>query len=304
MICSICSSTSVRVQKPYLAKSPFFTGKSISKCDICGMQFACPMPSSKDWEEYNSSYFLSAHGGVNSSHQFELFSVGLAKVRFRALSEFVAVNSISLNTILEVGPGAGYLAREILTHFPNVTYYVIETDKVVHHKLNEIGTHIICEKDIYKVGPVDFMIATHVLEHTLKPIEFLNYYSEPVRYGGGVFIEVPCLDHLYKNFYEPHIQFFEKETLEDCFNRIGLRNIHLTYNGDKVKFIRIFSFLRKVLAKLEDLTGFPFHWFLGKYWPNMPRFSLLKSEALAILETAPHVQQDSYARWLRGFGLK
>ena len=268
------------------------------------MQFIHPMPSEQEWDDYNSSYFENAHGGVSTSDWAKAYNSGLAKIRLHALFDYIKATDISVKSVLEIGPGQGYLMREWLAWHPKTSYYVVESDHIVHPELEASGGNIIHSSQINTIDKVDLVIATHVIEHTLKPLEFLSYFTSALRKGGGLFIEVPCLDHKYKEIFEPHVQFFEKSTLARCFHDVDLCNIHLTYNGDPISSLRRNALFRKILVMLQRKTRLPFLFFHGLYWPSLSTYNLRPIEALALIETSPHIIQDQEARWVRGFAQK
>ena len=245
---------------------------------------------------------MNAHGGLNSSKWIGDYNIGLAKTRLHALIKYLDQQNVKVRSILEIGPGPGYLMRELKNRLPNLVYYVVESDLSLHHDLKRNGAEIIDAADLNKINSVDAVIATHVLEHTLDPVGFLQHFMSVLRPGGAVFIETPCRDHEYKKLHEPHILFFEKNTLRICFEMCDLRHILLTYNGDIIPNLIRNAFIRKCIVKLELKTGIPFHRLIGQYWANSQLFGLTYQQTLAIAETSPHVEQDAPARWVRGFG--
>ena len=304
MECVLCKSSLLTTVKVYTGHNPIFSGAEICQCVECGMQMVSPLPTQKKWDSYNKSYFLNAHGGLNTSSWVETFNVAIAKIRFNALKKFLVDRNLKLNSILEVGPGPGYLMCQLKREYPNLKYFVVETDASVHSRLQDNGAILVEATTLPKKEKVDAIIASHVVEHTLDPIGFLTHFTSMLRRGGAVFVETPCLDHRYKNIYEPHVLFFNKNTLGKLLERCNLSQIKLTYNGDKIPSLRRNSFLRKCAVKFELKTGAPCHKFLGKYWAMNKQLGLTYDEAMAIVETSPHVEQDVPARWVRGFGIK
>lgn len=302
MVCPICNSTNLKPIKAYITKSSFFADSKICQCDGCKMQMISPMPPEDKWDAYNKSYFKNAHGGLNSSKWVEDYNIGVAKTRLNAFTKYLGEQKITVRSVLEIGPGQGYFMREFKDRLPNLDYFVVESDNSVHDELERYGADVISAADIQKIRPVDAVIATHVLEHTLNPIGFLRHYTSVLRPGGAVFIETPCLDHEYKDLHEPHMLFFEKCTLSRCFEMCELQHVTLTYNGDVIPNLRRNGFIRKCLVKLELKTGIPFHILLGQYWADDQCFRLTYRQTLAIAETSPHVEQAKPARWVRGFG--
>jgi hypothetical protein len=304
MVCPICSSNSYEKIMAYKFNSKMFEGRDIRQCNDCSMRFIYPMPTQEEWDLYNASYFTNAHGGLHITPWIHAYNSGLAKVRLASLVDYIKSNNLSIKKILEIGPGPGYLMKEYLSRFPETQYYVVESDSSVHEKLNQLGATIIEPDEIETITDVDLLVATHVIEHTLKPVDFLSYFSTVLRRNGCLFIEVPCLDYQYKDIFEPHVAFFDMTTLATCFEKAGFYNFQFTYNGDTISKLRINSLIKKIIIKLQLKTKLPFRLFLGKHWPNKGRFYLDYNEALAISETSPHIIQNVKSRWIRGFGQK
>ena len=261
MVCPICKSKDLATIKPYAAKNSFFANSKICQCGKCSMQMISPLPSEDAWDAYNKSYFINAHGGFNSSKWIEAFHIGVAKTRLNAFLKYLDEQNLEVSSVLEIGPGQGYFMREFKNWMPNLNYYVVESDPSVHDDLKRQGAAVIDAADIKTIKPVDVVIATHVLEHTLDPVGFLRNFTSVLRPGGAVFIETPCLDHEYKDMHEPHVLFFEKTTLSKCFQMSGLEDIALTYNGDVIQNIKRNGFIRKCLVKLEVKLAFPFMYY-------------------------------------------
>ena len=136
-----------------------------------------PLPSEDAWDAYNKSYFINAHGGLNSSKWIEAYNIGVAKTRLNAFLKYLDEQNLEISSVLEIGPGQGYLMREFKKRLPNLDYYVVESDSSVHDGLKRQGAAIIDATDVKTIKPVDAVIATHVLEHTLDPIAFLRHFT-------------------------------------------------------------------------------------------------------------------------------
>lgn len=304
MTCPLCSSKQSIFIQNYRYHNEFFANTTIQECQNCSLNFADPLPSEKEWEKFNHGYFDNAHGGVGVINAYEDYNIGVAKVRCNALIEFLEVNQIEVSSVLEVGPGPGYLMRQWLRHYPDTKYHVIESDPSVHGTLEKYGATIIDPTKSHHTKDHDLLIATHVLEHTLDPVSFLKSLSVNLRRGGGVFIETPCLDHLYKDIPEPHTLFFNKATHHRCFSQSGLSVTYQTYNGDEIGQLKFRSLIKKIVAKFQKVTGIPFLKILPSVYPNSVQYGLTENEAAAIVETAPHKVKVKPARWVRSFGIK
>ena len=56
---------------------------------------------------------------------------------------YCKLNSIELNSILEIGPGVGHLAGKWLEFFPKLNYKVVETDKSCYLSLEKLRVSIL-----------------------------------------------------------------------------------------------------------------------------------------------------------------
>lgn len=304
MTCPLCSSNKADLIKPYRYKTSFFKNTSIYECRDCTLNFINPFPVEKEWERYNEDYFENAHGGVDIVNSNDDYNIGIAKVRYRALTDFLSSYDIQVKSVLEVGPGPGFIMREWFKHHPETIYHVIESDKSVHKTLKQNGATILKPNSSKQLKNYDLLIVSHVLEHTLEPVEFMKNHSANVRKGGGIFVETPCLDHKYKYSPEPHVIFFNKATHKFCFSEAGLTAIHQTYNGDILSRLKFLSIIKKTVAKIHRFSGIPFLKMFPVSYPNKARYNLHNNEAVSIVETAPHVEQTIPARWVRSFGIK
>ena len=90
------------------------------------------MPSSGELTDYNRLYWTNAHSYIPSrTFDNPWFSL-LASLRYEYLSEYISLDSTS---ILEIGPGEGYLAHHISLHHSDVKYDVVESDSNTHAML-------------------------------------------------------------------------------------------------------------------------------------------------------------------------
>ena len=140
--CPICNSNDQTFIRNYNSQSKILNGIKLNKCNNCFLVFANPMPPIQIWNQYNSDYFNSAHGGITTNRDTINFFKGIAAVRMKYILNYLKLNSISLNSILEIGPGVGYLAEKWLKHFPNLIYTVVETDSSCYSTLKKLGVNV------------------------------------------------------------------------------------------------------------------------------------------------------------------
>ena len=140
---------------------------------------------------------------------------------------------------------------------------------------------------------------SHVLEHMPDPRYFLKLVHEKLKTGGKLFIDVPCKDYLYKDIDEPHVLFFNIQSLSFLLMNIGFTINWLDYFGPNIPIKLIgrlpyflHLYIRKIIAKLYSL------------YPRLQRLILLimklpsNSTSFTIL-TKPTTLSNKPSWWIR-----
>jgi SAM-dependent methyltransferase len=303
--CPICQSANTIKLREYKSTSSILKSINLTSCNNCFLVFANPMPEIDIWNQYNSDYFNVAHGGITNDTNTINFFKGMAAVRMNYILNYLILNSIVLNSILEIGPGVGYLAEKWLKFFPNIKYSVVETDSSCHSALKKLGVNVFKDiKQIPESSIFDLVIHSHVLEHVIKPVDFLELNIKYLGRGGVLFIDVPCNDWKFKEIDEPHLLFFDKIPMFHLLNNIlKHKNIQISYHGNEIsKIIKMqnFSLSKKIAIKLRLNILFKiFNWFLffdNKY--------LTLNEYLMIYDFKPHFTNEKESWWLRSVSIK
>ena len=236
--CQLCELSNFKKIKNYIFLNKIFSNREIVECTKCSLKFIYPMPNKKTLEDYNKNYFINAHEDLKVDKIAETYFNCLAKCRVNYLEKFLKSKEINIKEVLEIGPGKGYL-YENFKNKENINYSVLETDielqnifkkknlKKVYNNLHEI------EEDKF-----DLVIISHVLEHVDNPNNFLANINKFLRKDGIIFLEVPCLDYLYKEIVEPHLFFYDKETLSLMLNKNNFNNYQISYFGKKISEMR------------------------------------------------------------------
>ena len=249
--CPVCGSGNVIEQGLYRNKHPLFDSCSRVICGDCEMIFASPMPCESALLEYNTHYFAVAHGGQPTDKLAIAFFAGIARVRHAFVSRFLMQHQITVNGVLELGPGPGYFARSWIQDMPQSSYYAVETDGSCHQALRELGVQIV---DLADCPPVDMVVASHVLEHVPDPVGFIRTATRGLRPGGVLFAEIPCRDWEHKAIDEPHVLFFDKVPMRRLLEDLGFTDIELSYHGQKISKLTselgLHSSLMRVRTKL------------------------------------------------------
>jgi SAM-dependent methyltransferase len=302
-LCPICDSNKTSFIRKYNSQSKIFNTLNLTKCNNCFLVFTNPMPEIDIWNKYNSDYFNVAHGGITNNINTINFFKGIAVVRMKYILNYLNKNSIILNSILEIGPGVGYLAEKWLKFFPNLKYSVVETDTSCHSSLNKIGINVYNNiEDVPETSIFDLVIHSHVLEHVINPVEFLKNNTFFLRHGGVLFIDVPCNDWKFKELDEPHLLFFDKKPMLYLLNeQLNHRNIQISYHGNEINniFKKLnFRFLHKITFIFKKVFKIV-NWVIlddKKY--------LTFNEYLMIYDFKPHITNQKESWWLRSISTK
>lgn len=304
-LCPVCGGADVEARGDYRANHPIFTGRKRAHCSSCDMVFATPMPGEAALDQYNANYFSTAHGGQPRSIVDTAFFSGIARLRIAYIERYLGTHGINASTVLELGPGPGFFARNWLERHPESTYIAFETDTSCHASLKEIGVHLVDDLNMAEnVSPVDVVVMSHVLEHGSDPNKFLMHATRILRQGGALFIEVPCRDYEHKPIDEPHLLFFDKKPMYYLLNRLGFDEIVLTYHGQEISGLQSASALssgwmglRSKLIAMGLVT--PFAWTR----PGMePLINPLERAAVAPFRA--HRESSKPAWWLRAVARK
>lgn len=300
--CPACKGAEINIVRPYRYIHAIYKEMHLAKCRSCTLVFSIPMPSDDSLKEFNSSYFDSAHGGLQQSAVALAFFKGIAKIRAAHLNKFLVKNSIEVRHVLEIGPGHGFFAENWISKHPNIRYYAMETDTTCHNYLRQLNVELISSND--SLQDADVVIMSHVLEHVSSPFEFLSSVTKSLRSGGVIFIEVPCQDWKHKSIDEPHLLFFEKKSMNVLLKSLNFSEIQVSYHGEEIASLQKVSFIAKTYNRVRtSLMN------MGVVAP----FAQLESglevitepiERAAIKPFKPHVESPNPSWWLRAVAIK
>lgn len=299
-ICPVCSSLKAEFIRHFHGRHSIFTDLSLVRCGACHLVYANPLPNKYDLDGYNSSYFHLAHGGQSNNKIDLAFFSGVARLRASFIRSYLRRKRINIFDLLEIGPGAGFFAKNWLSFSPKTRYFAIESDKSCYGALEGIGVKILDFKNPnFGKDRVDLIVMSHVLEHVSDPFNFLSEMTQGLCSGGALFIEVPCQDWVHKSEDEPHLLFFEKTSMEHLLKRLGFVDIEMGYFGLEIDKLKNKSFLKKTLGRIRNKLIA-----LGLIAPFSRASQGLEDlhvplERAAVAPYCAHIESTEPAWWLR-----
>lgn len=297
--CPVCASDNVRCDAAYRAQHRYFKGMNRIHCCDCGLDYASPMPDDQLLDEFNNSYFHSAHGGSAKDTVAKAFFSGIARLRMNMVKQYLSDSQEKVNQVLEWGPGEGYFAKNWLNDFPDTHYYAVETDTSCHPSLQKNGVDILKPAKAAEISS-DLVVMSHVLEHVKEPNEFIATTTKSLKKGGIAFIEVPCKDWRHKDIDEPHLLFFDKPSMKHLLSKQGFQVLQIEYYGAGVESSKKHNniFYKKLMSLRSRLIA------MGIVKPFASNQSGLECisdpvECAAVVPFKAHVKSEEPAWWLR-----
>jgi ubiquinone/menaquinone biosynthesis C-methylase UbiE len=300
MTCPVCESASIELIRNYRSEKAIFAKLKLAKCNDCELVFVDPMPSEEILQNYNSNYFITAHGGIPQDVIAQSFFSGIAGLRLNHIEYYLQKNRLRVSDILEIGPGTGIFAKKWRSAYPENNYYAVETDTSCYGSLEETGVIISKPEEIKGLDKeFDLVIMSHVLEHVSDPTGFLTSIKEFLKKDGVIFIEVPCNDWQHKPEDEPHLLFFNKKPMQQFMESLGFINIQLSYHGKSIEELKNGKTKRSLIMRLYDALIKKGRYRLASYLYNGESRHLNYIEKAVIFPFNAHSTSSEPAWWLR-----
>jgi len=232
-------------------------------CKSCYLEFFTPLIFEKEIyiDEIDSSY-KEFHKGGRGIPDWTLEVIKVLKNRFK-------VKDLSNKKILEIGAGdcINFVAFKKEFNISKENYYAIELDnksveickkRGVINIINEFFDEKILDKIKEKF---DIILCLEVLEHQIKPKEFLDTCFKLLKEDGILIITVPNRDRFLIKFRElpgdipPHhfLRFNKKFFIKNFKSRL----VYISRYNPKKYFYESCQVVSKILFKNENL------WFLS-----------------------------------------
>ena len=184
-----------------------------------------------------------------------------------------------VNSILDVGCGKGWIAKEFLQKGKTVVSLDISTtNPAIVNKLYSSPKHFAVAADSFHLpfndNSFDRVIASEIIEHVFDPAEFVKELFRVVKKDGSLVITTPykekiiyylCIHCNQKTPAHSHIHSFDENKLKSLYLEQDLESFKYETFGNKVLlFLRtyiILQFLPFWLWKLKDKF---FNWIVKK----------------------------------------
>jgi len=131
--------------------------------------------------------------------------------------------------ILEIGGGAGALARSLATEAAVV--HLLEPSRSISAE-QLAGTNVVRHQGLFPSPALDDMrfdavVLRQVLEHVVEPAPFLAALRRLLDDDGVAYVEVPSGEYIAEwasvvDFHYPHVQYYRRPQIEALFARAGL----------------------------------------------------------------------------------
>jgi SAM-dependent methyltransferase len=189
----------------------------------------------------------------------------------RRVREFI-ISKIprNVNSILDVGCGNGWVAKEFLPKGKQVYSLDISvTNPSIVRKLYHSEKHLGVAADSFHLpfneNSFDCVIASEIIEHVFDPAAFVKELFRVVKSGGSLIITTPykekiiyylCIHCNQKTPVNAHLHSFDDMILRDLYSRKDLESFNYeTFGNRALLFLRthvILKFFPFWLWKLKD----------------------------------------------------
>lgn len=256
--CPICGSLNLRtlfkktrirsLYNPPVLYSNFNT----QICFFCGHIFRNPMPQSiVDGTYYKKDYETVWRKSISATLTTKEIQNSFSKhinrntnfFKFLQENQFFKNTDNSNQNLLEIGSGGGFLAYLIAKNFKDINVHAVEPGRDPHKCIESLPNLTFYRMDIMEFfnettweNKFDYIILNGVIEHIpfLKPL--MSKINNFANSDGLVYLythnEFPHPFVSWKiRISFPHVQYFDKTTIERLLNTFGFRVLKRTIIG-------------------------------------------------------------------------
>jgi len=225
--CPICGE---RDAKSHCEKQAYGQSWHVVRCTRCGHGFVCNPPTLERLNEIQSN--LEAHTSEGSSERLLPPSADPENI---FLARRIASLTPARGKTLDVGSGggsstfclheAGFAGPHLLIDFDPRAAFAVE------HISSSSFQRRAFEDLTEESGPFDVIVMSHVLEHSLHPLDWLKHAAKLLTPQGILAIAIPNFGGVYRFLGERdpwiippvHLQFFTPRSMRRALETSGLR---------------------------------------------------------------------------------
>jgi hypothetical protein len=216
---------------------------------------------------YCNEFWHSEKGRKNimgSGLKQKAFHAGIKTIRLLGVHPLVAITHHDMvkkwflsGRFLEIGPGEGH-SLKYFAKFYNVS--AIEPDKINCLKINRrLGKRICMSGDVETCpikGSFNIIYLSHVLEHLVYPLKFLEKIKSNMVSDAIIFVEVPNCENqammkISAEENETHTYHYTLESLRKLFKKAGFQILESGVYSEKTG-----SMAKALLSSLKKEPGY------------------------------------------------
>ena len=264
----------------------YFNNMKIYKCTVCKIAFAYPMPKSQLLNDFYSNVYRKKNRPHYIDYPERIQFREWQNAQYAYMNQFLDFDNIK--TVIDVGPGYGFLLREIRGDHPNLKLIAVDPDilSMTYLQKYRIETKdFLFETEGMKRLPnecADLIISSHSLEHMTEPISFFQAARKVLKNNGAIFLEVPNCEfkedgYLPRPYDVPHLFFFDKESLSQVISNSGFEIVNLTTAGSKMS--EAIEAMKKQYVYVRNSIFSRFRAFIPKRFKDLIKI-IIKSQAM------------------------
>ncbi|MFH1725870.1 MAG: class I SAM-dependent methyltransferase [Elusimicrobiota bacterium] len=199
----------------------------VRRCQDCGLVRLDPLPTEEDLKKFYAETYRTEYDPGVSPERKHNEDLPEARERVGRLGGLLNPGT----SLLELGSGSGAFLHSVRPLVGRVTG--IEPTVAYRRWANEkLGLEIREKLEDVEDRGFDLIVLFHVLEHVLRPVEFIESLLARLKPGGRIAVEVPDVEDAlltlyrlpaYAAFYyqNAHLWYFSKSTLERAARAAG-----------------------------------------------------------------------------------
>ena len=228
--CPLCSGVKIGWCEAY--RGSFASCNSIYQCQSCQLIFAFKAPSKQELDHYYQNGLYYETVSEPFSQEFLRFSERLCESRVELLCATVGIPECS--KFLDVGAGNAQYGVALKKQVNSVRYDVIESDNSARSQYGDWVDNLHEGWRDLNEDEYDFVVLNQILEHVDDPVTFISTLTSRLAKGGVMFIDVPHMDHRFKQEIGPHILFWNQKSIEKLIEISGLKLVFCNTAGMRI----------------------------------------------------------------------